>query len=127
MPITCRAQSLASRIFTFHVFPLIIPHLGFRLIGTIRLSPGAIKTFVSGGGLLHEMGRSKTVIHIIGIKVIVEGLHRRFQESGCNWVENPFQVLWAHLTTVHNSSGKNPFKLVYGIDAVIPKEIGNPT
>ena len=47
--------------------------------------------------------------------------------SGCNWVENLYQVLWAHRTTVHSSTGETPFKLVYGTDVVIPVEIGNPT
>jgi hypothetical protein len=60
-------------------------------------------------------------------KVIVEGLRKRCRMSGCNWVENLYQVLWAHRTTSHSSTGETPFKLVYGTDAVIPVEIGNPT
>jgi hypothetical protein len=46
---------------------------------------------------------------------------------GCNWVENLYQVLWAHRTTAHSSTRETPFKLVYGTDVVIPVEIGNPT
>jgi hypothetical protein len=47
--------------------------------------------------------------------------------SGSNWVENLYQVLWAHRTTAHSSTGETPFKLVYGTETVIPLEIGNPT
>ena len=36
-------------------------------------------------------------------------------------------MLWGHRTTAHSSIRETPFKLVYGTDAVIPVEIGNPT
>ncbi|GJT53793.1 reverse transcriptase domain-containing protein [Tanacetum coccineum] len=36
-------------------------------------------------------------------------------------------VLWAHRTTPKTSNGETPFSLVYGIEAVIPAEIGIPT
>ncbi|GJT91441.1 reverse transcriptase domain-containing protein, partial [Tanacetum coccineum] len=36
-------------------------------------------------------------------------------------------VLWAHRTTIKVSTGDTPFSLVYGMEAVIPAEIGMPT
>ena len=36
-------------------------------------------------------------------------------------------VLWAYRTTPQRSTGETPFSLAYGMDAVIPLEIGLPT
>ena len=36
-------------------------------------------------------------------------------------------VLWTHRTTVKKSIGETPFTLAYGVEAVIPLEVGIPT
>lgn len=36
-------------------------------------------------------------------------------------------VLWAYPTTVKMSIGETPYSLVYGADALIPLEIGEPS
>ena len=36
-------------------------------------------------------------------------------------------VLWTYRTTPRKSTGKTPFSLTYGVEAVIPLEIGFPT
>ena len=36
-------------------------------------------------------------------------------------------VLWTHRTTVRKSTGETPFALAYGVEAVIPLEVGIPT
>ena len=36
-------------------------------------------------------------------------------------------VLWAYRTTPRRPTGNTPFALAYGMDAVIPTEIGLPT
>ena len=36
-------------------------------------------------------------------------------------------VLWMHRTTVKKSTGETPFTLAYGVEAVIPLEVGIPT
>ena len=36
-------------------------------------------------------------------------------------------VLWAYRTTTHRPSGISPFTLTYGMEAIVPKEIGMPT
>ncbi|MCI66857.1 gypsy retrotransposon integrase-like protein, partial [Trifolium medium] len=36
-------------------------------------------------------------------------------------------VLWAYRTTPHSTTGETPFQLVYGTEAVIPVEIGEPS
>ncbi len=36
-------------------------------------------------------------------------------------------VLWMHRTTVRKSTGETPFALAFGVEAVIPLEVGMPT
>ena len=36
-------------------------------------------------------------------------------------------ILWTHRTTVRKSTGETPFALAYGVEAVIPLEVGIPT
>ncbi|XP_070012886.1 uncharacterized protein [Nicotiana sylvestris] len=36
-------------------------------------------------------------------------------------------VLWAYRTTTKSSMGETPFSLVYGTEALIPMEVGEPT
>ncbi|MCI03789.1 gypsy retrotransposon integrase-like protein, partial [Trifolium medium] len=60
-------------------------------------------------------------------RVILRGLKRRLNENKKNWVEELENVLWAYRTTPHSTTGETPFRLVYGTEAVIPVEIGEPS
>ena len=42
------------------------------------------------------------------------------------WVDELPGVLWAYRTTPRRLTGTTPFALAYGMDAVIPTEIGMP-
>ena len=61
-------------------------------------------------------------------KVILAGLKRRLQEAKGAWAEELPQVLWAYRTTPHSTTGESPFRLAYGMEAMIPIEIneGSP-
>ena len=39
------------------------------------------------------------------------------------WVDEPPIVVWSHNTTVSRATGFTPFKLLYGEEAMLPKEI----
>ncbi|GKB72002.1 reverse transcriptase domain-containing protein [Tanacetum coccineum] len=56
-----------------------------------------------------------------------EGIKARLGEGNKNWVEELPHVLWAHRTMIKSSHGNTPFSLTYGMEAVIPAEIGMPT
>ncbi|GJR90559.1 reverse transcriptase domain-containing protein [Tanacetum coccineum] len=56
-----------------------------------------------------------------------EGIKARLDERSKNWIEELLHVLWAHRTMIKSSNGETPFSLTYGIEAVIPAEIGMPT
>lgn len=54
------------------------------------------------------------------------GLKKRLEAAKGRWTEELPQVLWSYHTTPHSTTNETPFKLVYGTDAVIPVEIGEP-
>ena len=58
---------------------------------------------------------NKTILH--GLKTILDKAKR-------TWVEQLPTILWAYRTTSRVSTGETPFNLVYGVEAVIPVEIG---
>uniref|UniRef100_A0A2N9I1G2 Reverse transcriptase domain-containing protein n=1 Tax=Fagus sylvatica TaxID=28930 RepID=A0A2N9I1G2_FAGSY len=60
-------------------------------------------------------------------KVILDGIKKRLEEAKGKWVEKLPSVLWTHRTTHRRSTGETPFALAYGVEAVIPLEVGFPT
>ncbi|XP_025702684.1 uncharacterized protein [Arachis hypogaea] len=64
-------------------------------------------------------------------KLLNELCYRRSRESFDNakgeWAELIPEILWSYNTTVQNTTGETPFRLVYGSEALIPVEIGIPT
>ena len=63
----------------------------------------------------------------ISNKVILDGLKKRLDKSKEKWVEELPSVLWAYRTTPRRSTSATPFSLSYGMEAVIPLEVGLPT
>ncbi|RVW56905.1 hypothetical protein CK203_078507 [Vitis vinifera] len=60
-------------------------------------------------------------------KILVNALKKRLEQAKGKWVEELPGVLWAYRTTPGRPTGNTPFALTYGMDAVIPTEIGLPT
>ncbi|CAJ2663960.1 unnamed protein product [Trifolium pratense] len=60
-------------------------------------------------------------------RVILRGLRRRLDQNKKKWVEELDNVLCAYRTTPHSTTGETPFRMVYGTEAVIPVEIGEPS
>ncbi|RVW53334.1 hypothetical protein CK203_088507 [Vitis vinifera] len=60
-------------------------------------------------------------------KTLITALKKRFEQAKGKWVEELPGVLWAYRTTPGRPTGNTPFALAYGMDAVIPTEIGLPT
>ncbi|XP_071730065.1 uncharacterized protein [Rutidosis leptorrhynchoides] len=59
------------------------------------------------------------------VKLLIAILYLNEKHTG--WVDELSNVLWAHRTTFKKSTGKTPFSLVYGSEAMIPAEIFVPT
>nr|XP_009758262.1 PREDICTED: uncharacterized protein LOC104210972 [Nicotiana sylvestris] len=60
-------------------------------------------------------------------KIIVNNLKKRLEESKVKWPKVLPRVLWAYRTTTKISTGETPFLLVYGTEALISVEIGEPS
>ncbi|RVX14039.1 hypothetical protein CK203_011439 [Vitis vinifera] len=58
---------------------------------------------------------------------LINALKKRLEQAKGKWVEELLGVLWAYRTTPGRPTGNTPFALAYGMDAVIPTEIGLPT
>ena len=59
--------------------------------------------------------------------MILDGIKNRLEEAKGRWVEELSSVMWTHRTTRRRSTGETPFALAYGVEAVIPLEVGLPT
>ncbi|XP_016195081.1 uncharacterized protein LOC107636060 [Arachis ipaensis] len=60
-------------------------------------------------------------------KIIVKGLKKRLDEDKGLWADELGSVLWSYRTTPQTTTGETPFRLTYGVEAVIPVEIGDPS
>ena len=54
-------------------------------------------------------------------------LKKKLDNSKGKWVNELPSILWSYRTMARTSTGKTPFSLVYGAEAVIPAEIGIKT
>ncbi|XP_070055156.1 uncharacterized protein [Nicotiana tomentosiformis] len=60
-------------------------------------------------------------------KVIIQNLKKRLEAAKGNWPKELPGVLWAYRTGDKSSTGETPFSLVYGAEALILVEVGEPT
>ena len=60
-------------------------------------------------------------------KTLITALKKRLEQAKGKWVEELPGALWAYRTTPGRPTGNTPFALAYGMDVVIPTEIGLPT
>nr|CAN61262.1 hypothetical protein VITISV_005781 [Vitis vinifera] len=60
-------------------------------------------------------------------KTLITASKNRLEQAKGKWVEELPGVLWAYRTTPERPTGNTPFALAYGMDAIIPTEIGLPT
>jgi hypothetical protein len=60
-------------------------------------------------------------------KTLLNGIKKRLEKAKGRWVEELPSILWTYRTTPKSSTRKTPFSLTYGVETVIPLEIGLPT
>ncbi|XP_057434469.1 uncharacterized protein LOC130727374 [Lotus japonicus] len=60
-------------------------------------------------------------------KVILNGVKKRLGEAKGLWANELITVIWAYNTTPQSTTGETPFKLTYGVDAMIPVEVQDVT
>jgi hypothetical protein len=60
-------------------------------------------------------------------KTLLGALKKKLDWRKGLWVEYVPEILWSYRTTARTPTGETPFSLSYGIEAVIPVEIGSPS
>ena len=89
----------------------------------LQFNSRAFRNFCRGLGIINRYstsaypqsnGQAKAIN-----KTILNGTKRRLDGAKGNWAEELPNVLWAYRTTPHRSTGKTPFSLTYGAEAVI--------
>lgn len=60
-------------------------------------------------------------------KAISAGIKRRLTNKRGKWVEELPKVLWGYRTTPRRSTGRTPFSMAYGVEAVLPLAATLPT
>jgi hypothetical protein len=60
-------------------------------------------------------------------RTILHGLKTRLTPARGAWADELPSVLWSYRTTPRAPTGSTPFSLVYGAEAVIPAEVGEPS
>jgi len=60
-------------------------------------------------------------------KVILVELRKRLDNAKGRWPEELVEVLWPYRCTPQSATNESPFSLVYGANAMIPVEIGEPS
>ena len=57
-------------------------------------------------------------------QTLLKIIKTKLDDAKVAWLKELPNVLWAYRTTARTSTGETPFKLTYGIKAVIPIEVG---
>ena len=60
-------------------------------------------------------------------KTLLTALKKRLDSAKGKWVDELPGILWAYRTTTRKPTGISPFAITYGMEAIIPTEIGMPT
>jgi len=60
-------------------------------------------------------------------KVILNELKKRLGIAKGKWTKELLEVLWAYCCTPQTGTRETPYSMVYGIDAMITVEVGEPT
>ena len=60
-------------------------------------------------------------------KVLLVILKKLVNENRTDWDEKLYSALWAFRTSYKVATGFTPFKLVYGVEAVVPMEFLVPS
>ncbi|XP_028072604.1 uncharacterized protein LOC114274823 [Camellia sinensis] len=59
-------------------------------------------------------------------KTIINEVKKRLEHAKGKWIEELPYILWAYRTTARCSTGETPYSLTYGMEAIIPLEVGLP-
>ncbi|XP_015944568.1 uncharacterized protein LOC107469701 [Arachis duranensis] len=103
---------------------------GIDLVGPFPTAPGQLRYLIVAIDYYTKWIEAEPLASITvesANKIIVKGLKKRLDEAKGLWADELGSVLWSYRTTPQTSTGETPFRLTYGVEAVIPVEIGDPS
>ncbi|XP_072076505.1 uncharacterized protein [Arachis hypogaea] len=117
------------------------PILQYLLDGTLLEDPKEEKqtkreaaNYTVVAGQLYKRGFSQLLLKCVEpedteyiLREIHEGLKKLLDEAKGLWADELRSVLWSYRTTPQTTTRETPFRLTYGVEAVIPVEIGDPS
>lgn len=56
-------------------------------------------------------------------RIIVEGIKKNLEQAGGQWANELHGVIWPNRTAPKEATGKTPFALAHGVEAVVPVEV----
>lgn len=60
-------------------------------------------------------------------KIVLKCIKKSLEAAKGSWVDDLPRVLWSTRTTTKEAIGQSPYDLVYGIEDVLPVEVGTPS
>ena len=107
-----------------------IPHALISDNGTQFASRKTVD-FLSGLGIKNNFSSvshpSSNGLAEVTNRTILEGLKRKAEENRKNWPDLLDEILWAYRTTPREATRQSPYSLVYGMEAVTPLELVEPS
>ncbi|KAI5318283.1 hypothetical protein L3X38_037991 [Prunus dulcis] len=97
---------------------------GMDIVGPLPTAVGGKKFIILATDYFTKWGEAEAYKMVTQTDVI---RFRKLEQRKAKWSEELLNVLWAYRITKRKPTGKNPFSLAYGTEAVIPTEIGLPT
>ncbi|XP_074360287.1 uncharacterized protein LOC141700404 [Apium graveolens] len=85
---------------------------------TNTLSQFKIKHVKSSVAYLQSNGKVE-----VSNRTILQGLKKRVDELPRPWVDELPNVLWAYRMMLRTATGVSPFKMAFGLEAVLPVEV----
>ncbi|XP_019252672.1 PREDICTED: uncharacterized protein LOC109231465 [Nicotiana attenuata] len=136
MPEICSYDSPARRATTFGLIAMAIHEMGN---GYCRPPANGTRQFI--GSKVTQFLEDHKIQRILPTpyhpcangqaesknKTIIQNLKKKPESAKGKRRETLPKVLWAYRITSKSSTGKTPFSLVYGAEALIPVEIGEPS
>ncbi|KAI3465522.1 hypothetical protein Pfo_022185 [Paulownia fortunei] len=112
-------------IYRFGIPRALISDNGTQFIGAkIRewCQGFSIKQFFTSVGIPQENGQTE-----VTNRIILQHLKTHLGSAKGGWVDELPNILWAYRTTPRVATGEFPFNLTYGIEAIAPIEIREPS
>ncbi|XP_072083639.1 uncharacterized protein [Arachis hypogaea] len=96
---------------------------GLDILGPFLIAPGQVKFLLVSIDYFLKWIKAQPLAKITAEKAI----KKKLDDAKGEWAELIPEILWSYNTTIQNTTGKTPFKLVYGSEALILVEVGVPT